>query len=109
MKDDRPRKPRGLSVAVAQGVWHGALSTTEEESMARKPSAKSPESSVSTTELFENAGRHLCYALRDYAAAKRLKRQGKSDAAAIYRQSARKYMAQAKRFARQTLAIIQRE
>jgi len=54
-------------------------------------------------DLYEKAGRHLGYALREYASARRLAKAGQPAAAETYRDSGRKYMVQAKRFARQAL------
>ena len=55
-------------------------------------------------DLYEKAGRHLGYALRDYDNARRLAKVGQPEAAAVYRQSGRTYVAQAKRFARMAMS-----
>ena len=55
-------------------------------------------------DLYEKAGRHLGYALRDYDNASRLMKAGKPVAAETYRQSGRKFAAQARRFARQAMS-----
>jgi hypothetical protein len=54
--------------------------------------------------LYERAGRHLGYALKDYESARRFSKAGQPVAAETYRDSGRRHVTQAKRFARQALA-----